>query len=183
MTDEHGRGYPPPPADTKVPGIPPAPLPGPSAQALFIRVILAFGVTIGGGLLASSLLRMASLPHGVPALMLGPLSLLALWVILRMLGPVGDRLVAELSRGYTSLLMPFGGFTTNRGRRNWLIGFRTPWDFDTVWVLDRRGKVIRPPRRPGTAPGFHPSPTRPGAQDCGRAECGRGSTAEIQYGY
>jgi hypothetical protein len=165
MTDEHGRGYPPPPADTRVAGMPPTPLPGPSAQALFTRVILAFGAAIGAGLLASSLLRMAPLPQGVPALVLGPLSLLALWAILRMLGPVGDRLVAELSRGYTSLRMPFGGFTTNRGRRNWLIGFRTPWDFDTVWVLDRRGKVIRPPRRPGAAPGFHSSPTRPGAQE------------------
>lgn len=165
MSDEHGRGYPPPPADTRVAGIPPAPLPGPSAKALFIRVTVAFGAAIGGGLLASSLLRTASLPQGVPALVLGPLSLLALWVILRMLGQVGDRLVAELSCGYTSLLMPFGGFTTNRGRRNWLIGFRTPWDFNTVWVLHRRGKVIRPPRRQGAVPGFHSSPTRPGAQE------------------
>lgn len=155
----------PPPTATGIPSNPPTPLPGLSAQALFIRVIIAFGAAVGVGLLASNLLRKASLPQGVPALLLGPLSLLVLWEILRMLGRVGDRLVAELSHGYTSLLMPFGGFTTNRGRRNWLIGFRTPWDFDTVWVLDGRGRVKRPPRRRGPAPGFYPSPTQRGAQE------------------
>ena len=60
--------------------------------------------------------------------------------------------------------MSFGGFTTDRGQRDWRTGWRTPWDFDTVWVLDRTGRcVVRAPKRRGDSPGFYPSPTRSGA--------------------
>lgn len=73
------------------------------------------------------------------------------WVLL---GRVGDRLVDEVDRGYTTVVLETG-----------MLWFRPsgwiPWDFDGVWKYTRSG-VQAPVAGVTDPPGLYPSPHRPG---------------------
>jgi hypothetical protein len=145
----------------RVPSSPPTALPGRSAQALVRRLIFIF---LGGVLVlvvvAQGLVR-ARMPTFLVPVVLCLASLAFLWYCQRRMAAVGERLLAELSCGYTTIVMAFGGFWLGRGRRGWATGWRIPWDFSTVWVLRSDGRtVIRPPQLSGDPPGMYPSDSR-----------------------
>jgi hypothetical protein len=145
----------------RVPSLPPTGLPGRSAQALVRRLIFIFLAGILVLLVVAQVLMRVKLPTYLILTILCLASLVSLWYCQRRMAAVGERLLTELSCGYTTIVMAFGGFWLGRGRRGWTIGWRIPWDFSTVWVLSSDGRtVIRPPQIPGDPPGLYPSDSR-----------------------
>ncbi len=130
----------------RVPTHSPALLPGASAKQLGIRHlgIFALGTAVWVLVLAFVDLGFVVLGGGLALFLLG-------WFLL---GRVGDRLIAELDRGYASFKITTGLFWF---RHTGWIG----WDFDGVWVLESAG-VVAPTPGVTDPPGLYPSPRRHG---------------------
>lgn len=138
-----------PGARVHVPAQPPVRLPGASAAGLARRHLAVFGIATAAYLVVFFLV-------GVPWVLIGAgAAWFALgWVLL---GRVGDRLVEELDRGYTTLVVDTGMFWVRA--TGW-----TPWDFAGVWRFVR-GDVQAPEPGAIDPPGLYPSPHRPGRRE------------------
>lgn len=149
MTDRPRPSEIPGAAGPVVPLEPPTRLPGRSAAELGRLSLLVFALLV--------VAWVAVLVWVDPVLVVlgSGLALFAAGWILS--GRVGDRLVEELGRGYTTLVLDTGMFWFRPA--GW-----TPWDFDGVWRFTRDG--VQPPR-PGATdpPGLYPSPHRPGRRE------------------
>ncbi len=145
-----------------VPAEPPRLLPGPTAQRLFHQFLWRIAAAVGALLLWLRVRGALDLPP--LATLLDPLSaILVLGLILRWWRQVGVRNMEELQHGYTTFVMQFGAFQRGE-RRHWRGAHtRVLWDYSGTWVLDGNGGVITAPDRSADAPGFYPSPNKPGA--------------------
>jgi hypothetical protein len=141
-------------------------LAGATASRRFNRWLLTSGVVVGAVLLALEIvprLGLGGLAEGALTLAAG---LVGLAAIFRDLGRVGDRKLEEIAAGYTTLKLEFGDFWIGEGRRWPRFGHRAPWDYAGLWVLDgSTGAVLSAPDRSVDAPGFYPSPNRPGVME------------------
>jgi hypothetical protein len=135
-----------------VPPAAPALLPGESAQAEFRRFLLKSVAVVVAVLLIFDTAPDVGLGSAGTIVVALAAGLLALWLILQLFAPVGDRTVEELEHGYTTLTL-----------RRPALG-RAAWDYSGAWVLDgRTGAVRSAPDPEQEPPGFYPSPNRPGA--------------------
>lgn len=140
---------------------PPEPLPGTPAGTLMARWTV---VTIGG-FAAFVTLGVVAGKAGVTAAAAwlaiaagGSGFLVTLWWLL---GRVGDRFVAEIGAGYTTLVLDEGTFWM-ASLRPWRNGaIRVRWDCSGTWVCDRRsGLPVATPDLTVLPPGSYPSPHR-----------------------
>lgn len=138
---------------------PPPPLPGVAASVLMDRwvwaTIAAFSGTIVVGLLVSRAVSLTG--FGAVAYALFCLAVLAaIWLFL---GKVGDRVLAELQHGYTTLELQEGTFWM-LATRPWRNGAkRVLWDYSGTWVVSHRTQTpLATPSARVTPPGLYPSP-------------------------
>lgn len=148
-----------------VPPAPPAPLPGPTADRAFKLLLLKGAGAVAAVLIAIEVVPRLGLGTGGSSLVVLGLGLALCWLVLHWLRTVGDRNVEELSRGYTTLVLEYGMFTSTGDRRWQSTSWRVPWDYSGVWVLDGQGRVVKPPQPGSEPPGFYPSPNRPGEDE------------------
>ena len=145
-----------------VPATPPVQLRRPSAQSAFRRFLVQLGASVVVQLLLLEFVPDHASAAGTFAVLVAG-GIVALVLILRWWRAVGEALLAELECGYTTLLVQFGTFGFGEGRRRPGLGWRVPWDFSGVWVLDSSSRVLSAPDPGVDPPGFYPSPSRPGA--------------------
>ena len=148
-----------------VPAEPPALLPGPSAHAAVWRYLRQVGAVVGGWML--TMLAVSSIDSTVAVvvrLVALAVSLVGFWrVVVVGRARAGERLLAELDAGYATFRPPFGGFWTTRQESQPTLTYQEPWDFRGIWQLSPTGALAGPPPdRSVAAPGFYPSPNRPG---------------------
>lgn len=150
----------------RVPDQPPPLSVQPTARALLHRfVALAAGGALVLGLVAGLVDRLA-VPRPAVASVLGLLALAFLVLLLRTLPSVGRQSVAELQRGYTTLVLRLGGFWYGEGPLTLSGEMRAGWDYRGTWQLDHRdGRVLRAPDRDVDPPGMYPSPSSPGRME------------------
>lgn len=149
-----------------VPDQPPELAVGPTAHGLFLRFV-AFAA---GGLVAILAIVLLLDPLGVPdgwqAVVFLVLGLGWFVLLFRRLAAVGRQSAAELQRGYTTLVLDFGGFWVGEGPLTLSGDMRAAWDYRGTWHLSHRdGHVLRAPDRSVEPPGMYPSPHRPGTME------------------
>lgn len=147
----------------RVPRTPPELLPGPSARGVFTGFLFSSAVVVG---LLLVLLRLATQAFPMPVAIAitavaaiggGALIVLNLWPA------VGRRCVEEFHAGYTTLVISFGGIGWGAERRKQAEGARPPWDYSGLWIIDAGEDYVLAAPEPGAdAPGYYPSPSRPG---------------------
>ena len=145
---------------------PPALLPGASAHAVVWGYITRVGVVVGAWILAMLVLGVFdSAMATVLRLVALAVSLVGFWrlfVVGR--ARAGERLLEELDAGYATFRPAFGGFWRTRQASRPTLTYQEPWDFRGTWQLSSTGAVVGPPPdRSVLAPGFYPSPNRPGS--------------------
>ncbi len=130
----------------QVPANPPTLLPGLSAKQLATRSVVMFALAmfVWVGLLAFADASWVVLSSGLGLFALG-------WFLLKRLG---DRLISELSCGYTSFSFASGMFWFRND--GWV-----SWDFSGVWKLTG-AEMIAPTQVAIEPPGLYPSPHREG---------------------
>lgn len=149
-----------------VPQHPPTLVVRPTARAQLHRlIVLTFTGVLAAALLGRLLERLAW-PGGLRAVVLGAVALALGVGTLRLLAGVGNRSLAELERGYTTLELTFGGFWFGEGHEFQGEDLRAPWDYRGTWLLHHRdGRVLRAPDPTVDPPGMYPSPHRPGRRE------------------
>ena len=148
-----------------VPVEPPALLPGRSAHTAVWAYVRLVGVVVGAWAMAMVILGAFDSPVAT-VLRLGALvvSLGGFWYLfVAGRASVGERLLAELDAGYATFRPPHGGFWRTRQADQPTLTYQEPWDFRGTWQLSSTGAVQGQPDRSVAAPGFYPSPNRPGA--------------------
>lgn len=149
----------------QVPTQPPSLLPGSTAHAAFWGWLRTLGLLAAGWLVVMVVLGRLGGGTAVVAvrLLLLGVGLLGFYLLfVRGRARVGRRVEEELTAGYTTLQLQFGGFGVTRQRSRPRHTYREPWDHAGTWVLDPSGRPLREPDRTVDPPGFYPSPNRPG---------------------
>ncbi len=141
---------------------PPRLLPGPTADQASLRVLAALAATMVAVVAAGKVGSAVFGGGGALAVVVGLVALVALTILYRAWARVGERNLAELRRGYTTLSLTAGSFWHGDLRRFGRFGHRPPWDYRGVWVLANDGTVTQAPDHAVVAPGLYPSPNRPG---------------------
>ncbi len=135
----------------------------PTANGLFLRFVAFAGGGLAAILAVVLLLGALDVPDAWRAPVFGVLGLAWFVLLFRRLSAVGRQSAAELQRGYTTLVLDFGGFWVGEGPLTLSGDMRAAWDYRGTWHLGHRdGHVIRAPDRSIDPPGMYPSPHRPG---------------------
>jgi hypothetical protein len=152
-----------------VPDEPPTLLSGRSANTILWWFVGEFMTAIVTTLLVSKVLLgdAPAFGSGRPGWVV--VALLTVWVavFVRELRAMTRRLLAELDAGYVTAQL-LAAQLSWRGNRHYPRQFaygelQTPWNCAGIWVLHgRSGQVVQAPDRSFDAPGFYPSPYRPG---------------------
>lgn len=95
-----------------------------------------------------------------------------LWLAFRTLLRYVDRSIDEMLHGYTTVTLIAGG--VGRSEHSWgEVG--PPWNYDGVWVLNRKFAVKSTPNPLADPPGYYPSPNRPGCWELWTGEVWSGA--------
>lgn len=144
-----------------VPPTPPPLVPGLNAQHRFFAMIV--GVTVVAIMSLALVSVLEVIHHPIRIAVQLAVSVCAFVVILRLIAAVGRTVHREMDHGYTTLQLAYGNFFA-KPRVASQMAMRVPWDYRGLWMLNAMdGSVLQAPDPTVEAPGFYPSPNRPGA--------------------
>ena len=101
-----------------VPRQPPPLLPGATADRAFKVFLLKLAVTVGAVLVLVELVQLPEWPTAVTSLLVLGLGVMAIVLALRWWLQVGERALAEIEAGYTTMVLTFG-LLRSRPHRRW----------------------------------------------------------------